>query len=127
MNLASIWAVIKPDQQVDTVPVTSGIYADLDRDYHRFHGHSLVALHHFSSDWSTWEVHPHGDEIVVLLSGSVQMTLRHAHGERTTTLQQPGDFVVIPRNIWHTAQVAEPSQVLFVTPGEATANAAEPP
>ncbi len=126
MNLASIWAVIKPGLRVDTVPVTAGVYAELDRDYQQFHGHSLVAMHSFSSDWASWEIHPHGDEIVVLLSGSIRLTLREAQGDTTSRLDQPGDFVVVPRNIWHTARVDEPAQVLFVTPGEGTANADQP-
>jgi hypothetical protein len=32
----------------------------------------------------------------------------------------PGDYVLVPRGIWHTVRVHTPSSVLFITPGEGT-------
>jgi len=32
----------------------------------------------------------------------------------------PGDFVVVPRRVWHAAKVHRPSRLLFITPGEGT-------
>jgi hypothetical protein len=34
----------------------------------------------------------------------------------------PGMAVINPRNVWHTADVHEPSQLLFITPGRGTEN-----
>jgi hypothetical protein len=33
---------------------------------------------------------------------------------------RPGEAVVNPRNVWHTATVHEPGDALFVTPGRGT-------
>src|SRR6185437_10637901 len=39
--------------------------------------------------------------------------------ERVVPLR-PGQAVVNPRNVWHTARVHEPGSALFITPGEGT-------
>ncbi len=31
-----------------------------------------------------------------------------------------GDAVINPRNVWHTADIAEPCRMLFITPGRGT-------
>jgi mannose-6-phosphate isomerase-like protein (cupin superfamily) len=84
----------------------------------------LVSLFQFDAPWDSWEVHPNGDEIVVLVSGSVEMTLERtpAEGGKTETfaLEQPGAFVFVPRGTWHTARPRVPTTMLFVTDGEGT-------
>lgn len=77
----------------------------------------------FTEDWPTWEIHPAGDELVVLLAGKVDMVLRLADGDRVVPLEHRG-AVVVPRGTWHTARVHAPSEMLFVTPGEGTENCA---
>ena len=34
----------------------------------------------------------------------------------------PGEFAVVPKGIWHTADVIEPGEALFVTAGEGTSH-----
>ncbi len=125
-NLATTFVVTTPEQRAIPVPVTPSIYAELDKLFAGFAGHSLVAMHRFDSDWPTWERHPHGEEIVCLLSGRATLHLREAGGERRAELAGPGDFVIVPRATWHTARVAEPTTMLFVTPGEGTENRERP-
>ena len=125
-NLQSTFAVVKPDQGVDCLQVTETVYADLDRAYDNFAGHQLVAIHQFDRDWPTWEVHPYGDEIVVLLSGSANLELRQDNGNVTVRLEAPGDYIVVPKGTWHTASVQQPTRMLFITPGQGTLNREEP-
>jgi mannose-6-phosphate isomerase-like protein (cupin superfamily) len=61
----------------------------------------LVAIFAYDADWTSWEVHPDGDEIVVLLSGAVDLVLDAAGGQRTVELRDRG-AAVVPRGIWHT-------------------------
>ncbi len=110
----------------DVVPVTDSLYAELDEKYGGFAGHALIACHSFDSDWPTWEVHPNGDEFVMLLSGEAEMVLAAAGGDETVRLSQPGQYVIVPRGVWHTAHVNRPTQMLFVTPGEGTENREQP-
>lgn len=125
MNLTDTFAVFKPDLTVEPIAVTPTIYEELDRRFNHFKGHSLIAMHGFNSDWPTWEKHPAGDEIVVLLSGAATMTLRKKSGDETVRLTEPGSYLVVPKDTWHTAHISEPTRMLFITPGEGTENRAE--
>ena len=79
----------------------------------------LVILHHQEGSWDSWERHPVGAELVVLLSGRVDL-LQDLDGEVHTVALSPGMAVVNPPGVWHTADVHEPGQVLFITPGRGT-------
>ena len=79
----------------------------------------LVCLFDFDEDWSSWEVHPEGDEVVLLLSGSVDLVLEEPEGERVVELRGRAACIV-PRGVWHTARVHEPSQALHITRGAGT-------
>ena len=119
-QLAETFAVLKPDQGIDLVDVSPELYASLDADYDNFKDHSLVACHHFNDDWPSWERHPAGDEVVVLLSGTVTLVVRTSEGDQSHTLFEQSDYVVVPRNTWHTAKITEPTTLLFITPGQGT-------
>lgn len=121
------FVVLNPDQHMDSLPVTPDLYQILERDYQGFAGHVLVSAHHFTDTWPSWEVHPNGDEMVVLLSGSAEFRLRTASGDKSVHLDRPGAYVLVPKNTWHTAIISEPAAMLFITPGEGTLNAATPP
>lgn len=80
----------------------------------------LVSTYDFSEDWASWEQHPAGEEVVVLISGALEFVLEMSEGERKVTLEQPGQFLLVPRGTWHTANVSRSAKVLFITPGEGT-------
>ena len=122
MKLQEAFAVVKPDLSVETVEVTPTLYADLDVRFDRFKGCLLVSSHEFDGDWPTWEVHPSGDEIVLLLAGAARMLLRpdEAGEAQAVDLAEPGAYVVVPRNTWHTARISGTARMLFITPGEGT-------
>lgn len=103
------------------LPVTESFWADLAAGKLGDLGSGrLVTFHAFDADWSSWEVHPNGDELVCLISGAVDFVLERAEGEATVELRGPGAFVLVPRGTWHTARVREPSSALFVTAGRGT-------
>lgn len=79
----------------------------------------LVSEYLFETDWPTWEMHPHADEFVYLLSGAATLYLEHADGVREMVLAGSG-AVIIPRGVWHTARIAVPSRMLHVTRGAGT-------
>jgi hypothetical protein len=120
------FTVMKPDLFMDQVPVSPTVYEELDASYGDFRSHVLIAAHRFEQDWPTWEKHPAGDELVVLLSGSVELVLRQGNADRHIQLSEPVGFARVPRDVWHTARISEPTSMLFVTPGEGTLNAESP-
>ena len=79
----------------------------------------LVAIFPYDADWNSWEMHPDGDEIVVLLSGAVDLVLDVPGGHRTVELRDRG-AAVVPRGVWHTANVLGPSEALHITRGAGT-------
>ena len=121
-NLTQTFVVLTPDKVAGTVANTPTVFQDLDRDYGDFRNHELIAVFEFQEDWPSWEIHPKGDEVVVLLSGSATFVLNLDGGKREIVLHQPGESVIVPRGVWHTARVAAPTKMLFITPGEGTLN-----
>jgi mannose-6-phosphate isomerase-like protein (cupin superfamily) len=57
----------------------------------------------------------------VLLSGRVDLIQRIDGAERRIALG-PGQAVINPPGVWHTADVHEPGEALFITPGRGTEN-----
>ncbi|HLZ77550.1 cupin domain-containing protein [Phenylobacterium sp.] len=80
---------------------------------------TLVTVSGGDRDWTSWEMHPQGDEILVLLEGRATMVL-DGGGEETRHAMQPGTTLVIPKGTWHRALIAEPMRMLFVTYGAGT-------
>ena len=82
-------------------------------------GGRLISAYRFTEDWTSWERHPAGDELVFQLSGAMDLVLDDGGRERTVSLRGRA-AAVIPRGAWHTARVLAPSEALFVTRGEGT-------
>lgn len=80
----------------------------------------LLSYGEFSGDWDSWEMHPRGDELVLLLSGSATLVLEHEETREELVLDAAGAFVVIPRGTWHTFQGAKGCAMMFITPGQGT-------
>jgi mannose-6-phosphate isomerase-like protein (cupin superfamily) len=79
----------------------------------------LVCVLEQEGTWNTWERHPGGEELVVLLSGRVDL-IQEVEGTERVVALEPGQAVVNPPGVWHTAVVHEPGSALFITPGEGT-------
>ncbi len=125
-DLETTRLVLAPDGSATPKAVTANFYQELAGEFEPFAGHLLVAQHQFDQAWPTWEIHPKGDELVYLLSGDVDVVLWTEDGEQTVRVNQPGSYIVVPKNTWHTARPRQPSSMLFVTPGEGTQNAETP-
>jgi uncharacterized cupin superfamily protein len=120
-NLGSTYLRLRPDASIEPLPVDASFWQRIAAgELGDFRNEYLVTIHSFDKDWSLWEMHPSGDEVVCLLSGSVSFVLEEPERRRAITLQRNGAYVIVPRGTWHTAKVVEPSQMLFVTAGEGT-------
>jgi quercetin dioxygenase-like cupin family protein len=82
----------------------------------------LVAMHTFSAPWSTWEMHPAGDEVVVCTAGEITLIQELPGGGTDTVTLHAGEYAVNPPGVWHTADVADQATAIFITVGLGTEN-----
>ena len=80
----------------------------------------LVSYFRFTEDWTSWEMHPAGDEVVLCLSGAMIIHQDHEDGRTETMLLGPGDYAINPPGTWHTADISGEATALFITAGEGT-------
>lgn len=83
----------------------------------------LVSWHEFDTSWDSWEVHPHGDELVLCVSGVITLVQDVGGVEQRVELRA-GEWAVNPPGVWHTADLAPDAiaTCVFVTAGMGTQN-----
>jgi mannose-6-phosphate isomerase-like protein (cupin superfamily) len=120
-NILHTYLHVKDGGHTDAIPVTdsfwqalaSGAYPQLDQG-------RLMSAFTFSEPWPTWERHPSGEELVMLISGAATIVLEESGREHALPLSEPGAYVLVPQNVWHTARTTVPTTMLFLTPGMGT-------
>jgi mannose-6-phosphate isomerase-like protein (cupin superfamily) len=125
-KLDATFLVLDSKLTVSQIPVTPSLCDELDTKFDRFKGCLLISQYSFSSDWSSWEMHPNGDETLYLVSGEATLHLYADGVEQQVEFNAPSSFVVIPKGAWHTAKVKASCTILFITPGEGTINCRDP-
>jgi len=125
-KLNATFVVLDANQKATPIELSPSLYQEIDEKFDGFRGCSLVSEYTFDADWPTWEMHPHGDEILYLLAGTACLYLYEDGVESQLELSQLGSFVKIPQGVWHTAKVDSSCTILFVTPGEGTQQSADP-
>lgn len=81
----------------------------------------LVAPHRFTENWPSWEVHPHGAELVLCAGGEIEL-IQEVGGEEQHIPLRKGDYAINPPGVWHSANVVQLAEVLFITVGHETEN-----
>lgn len=79
----------------------------------------LVTMHSFSESWDVWEMHPVGSEVVLCVSGSIEL-VQQINGDEVVTMLADGEYAINAPGTWHTANVTGPVTCLFITAGEGT-------
>ena len=82
----------------------------------------IVALFRFDESWTSWEMHPSGEEVVCCLQGHMTLHQQLADGDERAYELGPGEYAINPRGAWHTADANEPVVALFITAGKGTTN-----
>jgi len=120
-QIGTTFVHIGNDRSTAPLAVTETFWQDLTSGRLGVSEGRLISSFEFDRPWDSWEIHPNGDEIVCLMSGSVEMTLELASGEtKVVSMSKPGEFVIVPRGTWHTARTEVPTVMLFITDGEGT-------
>jgi mannose-6-phosphate isomerase-like protein (cupin superfamily) len=80
----------------------------------------IVSLFRFEESWTSWEMHPAGEEVVCVVQGHLTLHQELPDGSSQSHELGPGDYAINPRGAWHTADASEPVVALFITPGKGT-------
>lgn len=80
----------------------------------------LVSFSEFSESWTSWEMHPAGDEVVLCLTGTMTLHREYPDGAADTVTIGAGEYAINRPGVWHTADIAEPATALFITAGMGT-------
>ena len=66
---------------------------------------------------SPWERHNNGDELLLILDGSVRIEVLDGDSSARTTLPE-GALFVVPRGRWHQLVAEAPVHILYLSPSE---------
>ena len=80
----------------------------------------IVSLFRFEEPWTSWEMHPAGDEVVCVVQGHMTLHQELPDGSNQSWELGPGDYAINPPGAWHTADCDGPVTALFITAGEGT-------
>ena len=80
----------------------------------------LVTAHTFTEDWTSWEMHPAGGEVVLCLSGEMTLHQEFPDGRLDHVTIGAGEYAINPPGVWHTADIAGTATTLFITAGAGT-------
>ena len=78
----------------------------------------LVSLYRFEESWTSWEMHPAGDEVVCVMQGRMTLHQEHPDGSSQSYELGPGDYAINPPGTWHTADAEGPVVAFFITAGK---------
>ena len=98
---------------IDALPIEPEFWHDRER-FELTTGR-ILSVFDYRATWNYQELHPDGEEFVVLLEGDADLLLDAGAGEATVRLT-PGTACIIPRMVWHRAAIRQPSTLLFITP-----------
>jgi mannose-6-phosphate isomerase-like protein (cupin superfamily) len=79
-----------------------------DRVVGAFDFHAADDLHP-----SMQEMHPEADEVLILVSGAIDVVVEEGGGERTIPLEA-GQAAIVPRGAWHRLAMRRPGRLVFI-------------
>lgn len=127
LDLRSTYAFLHDGGSAATIEVTDEFWRDLMSDNPTSPGAKLVAecagwltaVYRFERDTPVWEMHPEGDEVLVLLSGAIDVVFEVDGKAHIVELREDASCLV-PRGTWHKQIVRAPGDELAITYGRGT-------
>ena len=86
-----------------------------DRDRLELSTGQILSVFSYSTTWDYQERHPDGEELAIVLDGSIDFLLDDGSGERPVRIEA-GSGCVVPTGSWHRVAPRVPSTILFITP-----------
>ncbi len=118
LDLTRTYLDLQDGGKVAEIPVTDTFWQDLMSGGVRIEGRMVMAAE-MTADMGHWEMHPAGDEVLILMNGRAIVVLEEPEGTREIAVAA-GETVIVPRGRWHRVKVVEPGKMVFMTAGEGT-------
>lgn len=116
-DLENTYLALDGKGDVIPMPVTEEFWARIETSPAATR--SMMGVYPMTADWPHWEMHPEGDEVLVLLGGHLEMLLDDGNSESTAEMRA-GTALIVPAGTWHRAIVREPGHLLGLTYGAGT-------
>jgi len=116
-RLSETYLELRAGGTVERIAVTPDFWPDLQSGKRALQGRLVMAFA-MTETMTHWEIHPAGEEILLLLSGRMTVVLEGDPDE--TFALRPGEAFVVPRGRWHRIEVIEPGDMVFMTEGDGT-------
>lgn len=78
----------------------------------------LMTTTDLEPDVSRWETHTTGDELLILISGAIDLVTEDANGHERIVELRPGRAFIVPKGTWHRFTTREPSRFVGVAYGQ---------
>jgi len=118
-NPATTFVHLEPEGRAEPIPVTPQFWDDLIAGRRTVEGW-LVTRSRAVTDWTQWEMHPAGEELILLTDGMADFVLEWHSSEEVVRLSTDRPMMVVPRGVWHTIRIVEPATLVFITFGKDT-------
>jgi mannose-6-phosphate isomerase-like protein (cupin superfamily) len=79
----------------------------------------MVMMFETAGEWTSWERHPAGAEVVIACTGTHRFTQELDDGEHVVEIG-PGEALINPPGVWHTADSGVGGWIVTITPGLGT-------
>ncbi|TDT15478.1 hypothetical protein BDK89_1049 [Ilumatobacter fluminis] len=100
------------------IDVGPDFWATID-DRPELHTGRLVTSFEMNADWDVWEMHPKGDELILVTEGKVRFRLDDDATVAELVVEAP-EYVIVPTGVWHTADAMGPARLVIITWGDGT-------
>ena len=115
---SEVYVHLHADHALHLEPVDEQFWASIG-DRTDLHRGRLVTGMGTDGDWSVWEMHPQGDELILITEGAVRFHLDDGEEVTRHEVRAP-EYIVVPAGVWHTMDEVEPGRAVIVTWGEGT-------
>ncbi len=115
IDLADTYLLLDAGPGLSVVPVDENFWATIHERTDLDEGRLVMATP-MTDDWRSWEMHPDGDEVILITDGEVRV---HTDPGTPVVVRAP-NLVIMPAGTWHTMDVIEPARVATITWGAGT-------
>ncbi|MEM8766299.1 MAG: hypothetical protein AAGE43_02560 [Pseudomonadota bacterium] len=114
---SAVWTIEGDDHKLTPVPMDAAFWPNMKAG--KIPNDGLISFYFLDFDFPQKEMHPKGDELLVLHDGQATVYLEGPDGVTAHTLKAR-ESLLIPKGVWHWAQCVTPGWLTVITFGGRT-------